>query len=86
MSSKLTVGSLFSPEWREDWLGAGAAPDGGERVFGRGSPWVVEPSVGRVADGLSDQVDRLRCLGNAVVPEVAYYVGMWILAVEYGER
>lgn len=33
--------------------------------------WAVEPSMGRVADGVSDRVDKLRCLGNAIVPQVA---------------
>ena len=31
--------------------------------------WSVEPDVGRVAHGVPDRVDRLRCLGNAVVPQ-----------------
>jgi DNA (cytosine-5)-methyltransferase 1 len=30
--------------------------------------WAVEPNVGRVADGVQNRVDRLKCLGNAVVP------------------
>jgi DNA (cytosine-5)-methyltransferase 1 len=34
--------------------------------------WAVEPNVGRVADGIPKRVDRLRCLGNAIVPQVAY--------------
>lgn len=29
--------------------------------------WSAEPDVGRVADGISNRVDRLKCLGNAVV-------------------
>ena len=37
--------------------------------------WLPEPLVGRVANGIPDRVDRLRCLGNAVVPQVAEYVG-----------
>ena len=30
--------------------------------------WQTEPGVGRVAYGVPNRVDRLRCLGNAVVP------------------
>lgn len=30
--------------------------------------WAVEPDVGRVAHGIPSRVDRLRCLGNSVVP------------------
>ena len=36
----------------------------------QGAEWLPEPDVGRVADGVSSRVDRLRGLGNAVVPEV----------------
>jgi DNA (cytosine-5)-methyltransferase 1 len=34
--------------------------------------WSVEPDVGRVAHGIPHRVDRLRCLGNAVVPAQFY--------------
>lgn len=34
--------------------------------------WAAEPSVGRVANGIPNRVDRLKCLGNAVVPQQAY--------------
>jgi DNA (cytosine-5)-methyltransferase 1 len=40
--------------------------------------WETEPDVGRVADGIPDRVDRLRGLGNAVVPQVAEYIGRLI--------
>jgi site-specific DNA-cytosine methylase len=33
--------------------------------------WLPEPSVGRVVDGCPDRVDRLRMLGNGVVPQTA---------------
>ena len=36
--------------------------------------WSVEPAVGRVANGIPARVDRLRCLGNAIVPQVAEVV------------
>ena len=36
--------------------------------------WKPEPSVGRVAHGIPKRVDRLRGLGNAIVPQVAYEI------------
>ena len=36
------------------------------------SYWETEPNVGRVADGIPNRVDRLKGLGNAIVPQVAY--------------
>ena len=42
--------------------------------FADGCCWATEPDVGRVANGVSSRVDRLKCLGNAVVPQQAYPV------------
>jgi len=44
--------------------------------------WEIEPEVGRVANGFPGRVDQLRCLGNAVVPQVAQFIGELILRVE----
>jgi len=44
-----------------------------------GGQWAVEPDVGRVAHGIPHRVDRLRALGNAVVPQVAQHIGQLIL-------
>ena len=41
--------------------------------------WTIEPNVGRVAHGVPSRVDRLRGLGNAVVPQVAEWVGRNIM-------
>ena len=32
--------------------------------------WKPEPNVGRVANGVSNRIHRLRCLGNSIVPQV----------------
>ena len=37
-----------------------------------GRCWAAEPDVGRMAHGIPARVDRLKCLGNAVVPQQAY--------------
>ena len=45
------------------------------RTGGTHSPWedwTAEPGVGRVVDGVPNRVDRIRCLGNAVVPQQFY--------------
>jgi DNA (cytosine-5)-methyltransferase 1 len=46
--------------------------------------WDVEPEVGRVAHGLSHRMvrDELRALGNAVVPQIAEWIGRRIVEVE----
>ncbi len=48
--------------------------------------WAIEPNVGRVADGVPRRVDRLRGLGNAVVPQVAEFIGQRIMEVEKRTR
>jgi DNA (cytosine-5)-methyltransferase 1 len=41
--------------------------------------WAIEPAMGRVADGVPNRVDRLKGLGNAVVPQVAEFIGRQIM-------
>lgn len=36
--------------------------------------WPVEPPVGRVADGIPNRTHRIKGLGNAIVPQVAYEI------------
>jgi len=45
----------------------------------RPGEWSAEPDVGRVANGIPARVDRLRGLGNAVVPQVAEFIGRQIV-------
>ncbi|WZY36101.1 DNA (cytosine-5-)-methyltransferase [Bacillus sp. FSL W8-1122] len=47
--------------------------------------WAVEPDVGRVAHGVPDRVDRIKGLGNAVVPQQIYPIFETIMKIERGE-
>jgi len=49
----------------------GRNPSGSDKQRG---PWQAEPSVGRVVNGLPSRVDRLKGLGNAIVPQCAALV------------
>ena len=53
---------------------------------GRFDWWSAEPRVGRVAHGVPHRVDRLRSLGNAVVPQVVEFIGRAIVAFDEGEE
>jgi DNA (cytosine-5)-methyltransferase 1 len=44
--------------------------------------WGPEPNVPRVANGVKDRVDRLKALGNAVVPQIPEMIGRAILAAQ----
>jgi DNA (cytosine-5)-methyltransferase 1 len=57
----------------EAWATPGPADGSG------GGWWATEPDVGRVAHGVPSRVDRLRCLGNAVVPQVVELIGRAIM-------
>jgi DNA (cytosine-5)-methyltransferase 1 len=39
-----------------------------------GHTWATEPNVGRVAHGIPSRTHRLKSLGNAIVPQVAYEI------------
>jgi len=73
---------------------AGEKQCGDDRRMGRGGKsvedtgnddlgwWLPEPPVGRVAHGIPNRVDRLRCLGNAVVAQVVANIGRAIIEAE----
>jgi DNA (cytosine-5)-methyltransferase 1 len=54
-----------NPQWHEEWT---------SRQW-----WELEPNVGRVAYGVPSRVDRLKGLGNAVVPQVAELIGRMVI-------
>ena len=64
----------------EAWHGEGEAV--GDGCGRSGGQWLVEPDVGRVAHGVPARVDRLRSLGNAVVPQIPEIIGRAIMRLE----
>ena len=44
--------------------------------------WEFEPDVGRVANGIPKRVDRLKGLGNSLVPAIPFIIGQSILEEE----
>jgi DNA (cytosine-5)-methyltransferase 1 len=48
-------------------------------AWGECGHWLAEPDVGRVAHGVTARVDRLRSLGNAVVPQIPEMIGRAIM-------
>jgi len=57
--------------------------EGNQRLgWETGGDWATEPAVGRVADGVPNRVDRIKSLGNAVVPQLIQIIGELVLAAD----
>ena len=61
-------------------------PRGSDSWGGRGCNWEIEPDVGRVAHGIPRRVDRLKGLGNAIVPRIAMNIGLAIKEEDNGNK
>ena len=76
------VGISGQESWQERH--AGESHHQGDQQLRR-SPrgkWPAEPRVGRVADGIPNRVDRIKGLGNAVVPQLIQAIGELVLAAD----
>lgn len=65
---RIECGRGFGKNWLGQTLAGGDGQSRGVAGIPDRGPWAIEPDVGRVADGVPARVDRLRGLGNAVVP------------------
>lgn len=69
-----TGGKKLAYPMREGLEGQWEKPIGIKKEFnniGDDSWWAVEPDVGRMAHGIPKRVDRLKGLGNSIVPQIA---------------
>ncbi|MEY9097088.1 DNA cytosine methyltransferase [Paenibacillus sp. RC84] len=76
--SQLSPKPRFAWEWREQPCNRGLFTGNWINPYN----WKPEPSVGRVAHGIADWVDRLKGLGNAVVPQQIYPIFAAIMQIE----
>ena len=79
---KYIQGSLNTEIYR-----GGVLPRESSRIIGSQSPWqnwMDEPRIPRVVDGVSNRVDRIKSLGNAVVPQQFYIFFKLIADIEGG--
>lgn len=65
-------------------LARGGEATGPARRLAASEGWGAEPDVGRVADGVPARVDRLAALGNALLPQIAEWIGRRIIEYEQG--
>lgn len=81
-------GRTFRRDWElpavEETATSWADHRGRAAEYGAGEWWPAEPNVGRVANGVPSRVDRIKCLGNAVVPRQFYPIFQAIADIERG--
>lgn len=65
--------STKAPTWETTQLSDGCLPN----------IWESEPNVDRVAHGVSKRMDRIKALGNAIVPQLAFILFQSILQLEH---
>lgn len=79
------MGNTIGARWENIQGQCPPSESPGGKEFGTTNWWNSEPAVGRVAHGIPRRVDRLRGLGNAVVPQLITMLGYAILETEYGK-
>ena len=88
LADTLYAGLQRRLHWRQDeeWQGESRHLGCGSAAYGqpRKNQWDAEPNVGRVANGVPARSHRLRCLGNAVVPQIPELIGRQIMEAERG--
>ena len=85
VESSANVADTFSQRTQSGSAGRQDAKNVGESSRGTEQwNWNIEPDVGRVANGIPKRVDRIKGLGNAIVPQIAQQIGTAIKVAHYG--
>jgi DNA (cytosine-5)-methyltransferase 1 len=79
-----THGTLADPDEERRFGGARVFREGWWRQLEDRDPWPPEPDLARVAHGVPDGTHRIAALGNALVPQIAEWIGRRILEFEEG--
>ena len=80
----------FNEQWSdsEKWgINRVKSKVGTETIPGLSIGWEeinTAPHLPRMVDGLSNGMDRLHCLGNAVVPQIVTWIGRQIIHADAG--
>lgn len=78
--TRLVADSCGEGLQRHEWRRKAGTQRISQRHFAECGGWVAEPALGRVANGVPNRVDRLKQLGNAVVPQIPELIGKAIMA------
>jgi DNA (cytosine-5)-methyltransferase 1 len=72
------MADTYNPRWdasrsaiASGWAESDAMPRRTGQQRSRHPGWAAEPGFCRVANGVPSRVDRLKCLGNSIVPQIA---------------
>ncbi len=87
LSATVTSEDQLNPDWVEWLMGFPFGWTDPEREVDKSTMsgtghWLPEPNIPRVAAGAKNRVNRLKCLGNAVVPQQFYPVFRAIAEIE----
>jgi DNA (cytosine-5)-methyltransferase 1 len=77
----LEVGSCFGGNAQEELASIARANRSPGGQWHKDPAEDPESGMGRMAHGIPDRVDRIRVLGNAVVPQVAQFIGERITSI-----
>ena len=81
-SSSKETGEYVADREDNTQPGLGGMDDGVSSRLDGHQGFITEPNIPRVAEKIPNRVNRLKALGNSIVPQIIYHIGMAILEEE----